>query len=95
MAGLHVPLPTLRRRPHGRLRTAWGRCGSLLLHRSGLSPPTPYRSPGAPVWKPGTKAAVLPIWPEAAIRGSPRKICKGCWLCENHLRVVRAQDWFG
>ena len=24
-------------------------CGSLLLHRSGLAPPTPCRSPGAPV----------------------------------------------
>src|SRR5215467_13136106 len=36
MAGLHVPLPTLRRHPRGCLRTAWGRCGSLLLHRSGL-----------------------------------------------------------
>jgi hypothetical protein len=47
MAGLQVPLPTLRRRPHGRQRTAWGRCGSLHLHRSGLSPPTPCRSPGA------------------------------------------------
>jgi hypothetical protein len=29
-------------------RTAKGRCGSLLLHRSGLAPPTPCRSPGAP-----------------------------------------------
>ena len=47
MAGLHVPLPTLRRHPHGCLRTARGRCGSLLLHRGGLSPPTPCRSPGA------------------------------------------------
>jgi len=36
MAGLHVPLPTLRRHPRGCLRTAWGRCGSLLLHRVGL-----------------------------------------------------------
>ena len=25
----------------------WGRCGSLLLHRGGLSPPTSCRSPGA------------------------------------------------
>ena len=47
MAGLYAPLPTLRRRPRGRLRTARGRCGSLLLHRSGLSPHTPCRSPGA------------------------------------------------
>ena len=47
MAGLYAPLPTLRRRPRGRLRTARGRCGSLLLHRSGLAPQTPCRSPGA------------------------------------------------
>ena len=46
MAGLHVPLPTLRRHPRGCLRTAWGRWGSLLLHRSRLAPPTPCRSPG-------------------------------------------------
>src|SRR5215469_10854942 len=48
MAGLYAPLPTLRRHPRGGLRTAWGRCGLLLLHRSGLAPPTPCRSPGAP-----------------------------------------------
>ena len=47
MAGLHDPLPTLRRYPHGDRRTARGRCGSLFLHRSGLSPPTPCQSPGA------------------------------------------------
>src|SRR3989440_5074708 len=47
MAGLCPPLPTLRRRPRGRQRTARGRCGSLHLHRSGLAPPTPCRSPGA------------------------------------------------
>src|SRR5437764_542934 len=34
-------------RPYGCQRTARGRCGSLLLHRSGLAPPTPCRSPGA------------------------------------------------
>ena len=38
MAGLYVPLPTLRRPPHGCLRTAWGRCGSLYLHRRDLHP---------------------------------------------------------
>jgi len=48
MAGLCAPLPTLRRHPRGCLRTARGRCGSLLLHRSGLPPPTPCQSPGAP-----------------------------------------------
>jgi len=33
----HVPLPTLRRRPGGRLRITRGRCGSLLLQRMTLS----------------------------------------------------------
>src|ERR1700680_2079780 len=47
MAGLCAPLPTLRRRPYGRPRTARGRRGSLLLHRKGLAPSTPCRSPGA------------------------------------------------
>jgi len=45
MAGLHDPLPTLRRYPRGCRRTARGRCGSLFLHR--ISPPTPCQSPGA------------------------------------------------
>src|ERR1700732_525008 len=47
MAGLHAPLPTLLRRPRGRLRTDRGRRGLLLLHRSDLSPHTPCQSPGA------------------------------------------------
>ena len=47
MAGLCAPLPTLRPRPRERVRTARGRCGLLLLHRSGLAPLTPCRSPGA------------------------------------------------
>src|SRR5712672_862389 len=47
MAGLYAPLPTLRRRPRGCLRTDRGRRGLLLLHRSGLSPHTPCQSPGA------------------------------------------------
>ena len=41
------PLSTLRRGPRGQLRMTWGRCGSLLLHRKGLAPSTPCRSPGA------------------------------------------------
>ncbi len=40
MAGLCAPLPTLRHSPRGLRRTARGRCGLLLLHRSGLSPLT-------------------------------------------------------
>ncbi len=47
MASLHDPLPTLRPAPRGTQRTARGRCDSLGLHRKGLSPPTPCRSPGA------------------------------------------------
>src|SRR5215217_3023040 len=48
MAGLHTPLSTLHVRPHDRPRMTRGRCGSLLLHRNGLAPSTPCRSPGAP-----------------------------------------------
>src|SRR6476660_5907571 len=47
MAGLCAPLSTLRQYPHGYLRMTRGRCGSLLLHRDGLAPSTPCRSPGA------------------------------------------------
>src|SRR6516162_6817740 len=47
MAELYAPLPTLRSHPCGGLRTDRGRRGLLLLHRSGLSPHTPCRSPGA------------------------------------------------
>jgi hypothetical protein len=47
MAGLHTPLSTLRRGPHGPLRMTRGRCDLLGLHRRGLPPPTPCRSPGA------------------------------------------------
>src|SRR5215468_7720507 len=55
MAGLHDPLSTLHAAPPpsapllvhrcvGTPRMTQGRCGSLLLHRGGLSPPTPCRS---------------------------------------------------
>ena len=49
MAGLRYPLSTLRFAPHGSPRMTRGRCGSLRLHRRGLSPHTSCRSPGAPV----------------------------------------------
>src|SRR6201982_3729838 len=75
MAGLYAPLPTLRRRPRGRLRTARGRCGLLLLHRAGLAPPTPGRSPGALVpTKSILTAANVPIiggHHVVALQGSP------------------------
>src|SRR5438876_6030287 len=53
MAGLCAPLSTLRQYPHGYLRMTRGRCGSLLLHRDGLAPSTPCRSPGALRSSPG------------------------------------------
>ena len=40
MAGLCTPLSTLHRHPRGYRRMTRGRCGLLLLHRSGLSPLT-------------------------------------------------------
>ena len=47
MAGLCDPLSMLRRCPRGHLRMTWDQCDSLLLHRDGLAPSTPCRSPGA------------------------------------------------
>src|SRR2546421_12671942 len=74
-AGLYAPLATLRRRPRGPLRTARGRCGLLLLHRSGFAPPTPCRSPGALVpTKSILNAANVPIiggHHVPALQGSP------------------------
>src|SRR5437667_7000381 len=46
MAGLRVPLSTLRAVPHDTPRMTRGQCGLLHLHRQGLSP-FPCRSPGA------------------------------------------------
>src|SRR4030067_374889 len=48
MAGLHVPLSTLRDVPCGRsTRMTRGQHGSLHLYCEGLAPLTPCRSPGA------------------------------------------------
>jgi hypothetical protein len=47
MAGLRAPRSTLRCCPRGQPRMTRGRCGSLFLHRDGLAPSTPCRSPGA------------------------------------------------
>ena len=44
LAGLLVPLSTLRPWPHGQMRMTRGQCGSLLLHCNGLSPSTSCRS---------------------------------------------------
>ncbi len=40
---LHVPLSTLRVRPHDRPRMTRGRCGSLGLHRTALASAPPRR----------------------------------------------------
>jgi hypothetical protein len=72
MAGLHTPLPTLHPRPHRRRCTARGQRGSLVLHRGGLSPPTPCRSPGAQVldfWHPPT--GFEPVLPQEPLRILP------------------------
>ena len=64
MAGLRYPLSTLRFAPHGSPRMTRGRCGSLRLHRRGLSPHTSCRSPGAPVHtiirRPNFSASIRP-----------------------------------
>jgi hypothetical protein len=48
MAGLHVPLSTLRHAPRGAQRMTRGQHGSLHLCCEGLAPFAPCRSPGAP-----------------------------------------------
>ena len=82
MAGLHVPLPTLRRRPHRRLRTARGRCGSLLLHRSGLAPPNSL---------PVSRRTNVPTKPQI-IRRSSQRISPRNWrvLAAKSLRIARS-----
>ena len=85
MAGLYAPLPTLRRRPRGRPRTAWGRCGSLFLHRSGLSPHTPCRSPGALTRVAARTLAPSPICDPLYRRLQPFRHlhdCSGCFRLE-------------
>ena len=85
MAGLYAPLPTLRRHPRGRPRTARGRCGSLLLHRSGLSPPTPCRSPGALTRVAARTLAPSPIRDQLHRRLQPFRHlhdCSGCFRLE-------------
>src|SRR5271165_5059243 len=68
MASLHAPLPTLRPAPHGTRRTARGRRDSLGLHRSGLAPPTPCRSPDA---LPGDETVDLWLAPSCHGRAWP------------------------
>src|SRR5580704_10541228 len=90
MAGLYAPLPTLRRRPRGRLRTARGRCGSLLLHRSGLAPHTPCRSPGAL-----TRVAARTLAPSPICDLLHRRLQPFCYLhdCSGCFRLERFAGW--
>jgi hypothetical protein len=85
MAGLRAPLSTLRRGPHGQPRMTRGRCGSLLLHRKGLAPSTPCRSPGAshmfsgvpPIAAGSEPCQHLRSAPKAALREFPRSVLDG------------------
>src|ERR1700730_17716815 len=72
MAGLCAPLSTLRRCPRGQLRMTRGRCGSLLLHRDGLAPSTPCRSPGALRCAP---ISGLYLGPSACLKRATRDSC--------------------
>src|SRR5271155_2227272 len=90
MAGLYAPLPTLRRRPRGCPRTARGRCGSLLLHRSGLSPPTPCRSPGALTRVAARTLARSPIRNQLHRRLQPFRYLHDCSGC---FRLERLAGW--
>jgi len=81
MAGLCLPLPTLRRRPRDRLRTARGRCGAHDLHRRGLSPHTPRRSPGAPLLIPCSAKKI------------PRSIAPGILSQGLELKHLFGQDF--
>jgi hypothetical protein len=80
MAGLCAPLSTLRRDPRGPLRMTWGRCGSLLLHRKGLSPSTPCRSPGASQMLSALhpKADMRPVILRLKIKYAPRLFPSQC-----------------
>ena len=57
--GLHVPLSTLRVRPHERPRMTRGRCGWLGLHRNGLSPSTSCRFLRRTNFKPETSNPLI------------------------------------
>src|SRR5438309_2226949 len=89
MAGLYAPLPTLRRRPRGRLRTDRGRRGLLLLHRSGLSPHTPCQSPGALTRVAACTLARSPIV-TANRRLQPFRYLHDCSDC---FRLERIAGW--
>ena len=75
-AGPHAPLPTLRRHPHGCPRTARGRCGSRILHRSGLAPLAPCRSPGALNTDFGRSKLSGHFCPNHAFSASPRPVSR-------------------
>src|SRR6516165_2766331 len=89
MAGLYAPLLTLRSHPRGGLRTDQGRCGLLLLHRSGLSPHTPCRSPGALTRVAACTLARSPIV-TANRRLQPFRYLHDCSDC---FRLERIAGW--
>ena len=90
MAGLYAPLPTLRSCPRGQLRTDRGRRGLLLLHRSGLSPHTPCRSPGALTRVAACTLARPPIRGPLYRRLQPFRHLHDCSGC---FRLERVAGW--
>jgi len=90
MAGLYAPLPTLRRRPRGRLRTDRGRRGLLLLHRSGLSPHTPCQSPGALTRVAACTLAQSPYFVTAIRR---LQLFRRLHACSGCFRLERSAGW--
>src|ERR1700687_215439 len=101
MAVLCAPLSTLRRCPRGHLRMTRGRCGSLLLHRDGLAPSTPCRSPGALRFTPKSRLnSEIAAFPKSAdivskvFLGCRRKILRAAgafyaWRCEGPYRFIQ------
>src|SRR6516225_29459 len=87
MAGLYAPLPTLRSHPRGGRRTDRGRRGLLLLHRSGLSPHTPCRSPGALTRVAACTLARSPIV-TANRRLQPFRYLHDCSDCSRRERIA-------
>src|SRR5258708_31328323 len=90
MAGLYAPLPTLRSHPRGGLRTDRGRRGLLLLHRSGLSPHTPCRSPGALTRVAACTLARSPNVVAAIRRLQTLRLLHACSGC---FRLERIAGW--
>src|SRR5882672_1959043 len=90
-------LPTLRPCSREHARTARGRCGSLLLQRSGLAPPTPCRPPGAltviPVFEKHLTAAGLTFFPKSGHVLNLEEPALFNEMVERFIALVEAGGW--